>query len=166
MKLCRMKLYLFVAVLSFGMVHAAHAQSLDIGGIELRLGQKGDEALRSLSSYQVQYSNDSWIVTQKVGNLHQVLGLIGATGNSISFISKSFDMNENEGAPETYTRASQELRRRGGTTCTTREVEYTDDLIRGFETQCGLYKLYYYMPSKTANGAPILGGVSITIRRQ
>lgn len=161
-----MKLYLFAAVLSVGMFHAAHAQSLDIGGIELRLGQKVDEALRSLSSYQVQYSNGSWIVTQKVGNLYQVLGSIGATANVISFISKSFDMNENEGAPEAYTRASKELRRRGGTTCITREVEYTDGLIRGFETQCGPYKLSYYMPSKTANGAPVLGGVSISIRRR
>ncbi len=166
MKLCGMKLCVFVAVLSVSMVHAAHSQSLDIGGIELRLGQKVDEALRSLSSYQVQYSNGSWIVTQKVGNLYQALGAIGATANVISFISKSFNMDENEGTPETYTRASKELRRRGGTNCTTREVEFTDGLIHEFETQCGPYKLNYYMPSKTADGMPILGGVFISIRRQ
>ena len=161
-----MKLVLFAGLLSVGMVHAAQAQSLDIGGIELRLGQKVDEVLRSLSSYQVQYSSGSWIVTQKAGKLYQVLGSIGATDNVISFISKSFDMSANEGAPEAYTRASKEVRRRGGMTCVTREVEYTDDLIRAFETQCGLFKLSYSMPFKTADGRPILGGVSISIRKQ
>lgn len=159
-----MKLFLLAGVFSISVSHAVHAQSLDIGGIELRLGQKADEALRSLSSYQVQYSNGSWIVTQKVGNLHQFLGSIGATANVVSFISKSFDINENEGAAEIYTRASKELRRRGGTTCATREVEYTDGLIHGFDTQCGPYRLSYYMPSKTADGTPVLGGVSISTR--
>jgi len=133
----------------------------------LRLGQKVDEALRSLSSYRLQYiGSDSWIVTQKVGNLYQVLGSIGATANVISFISKSFDMNENEDAPDAYTRVSKELRRCGGTTCATREVEYTDGLIRGFDTKCGPYKLSYYMPTKTDDGARIFGGVSISIRTQ
>lgn len=159
-----MKLVLFLSVLLVGMVHAVHAQSLDIGGIELRLGQKADEALRSLSSYQVQYNGSSWIVSQKIGNRHQFLGSIGATTNTISFISKSFDMGENERAAETYTRASKELRRRGGTTCATREVEYTDGLIRGFDTQCGPYTLSYFMPSKTDDGASVLGGVSIIVR--
>lgn len=161
-----MKLVLIAGLLSLGMVHAAQAQSLDIGGIELRLGQKVDEALRSLSSYQVQYSSSSWIVTQKAGKQYQVLGSIGATDNAISFISKSLDMSANEGAPEAYTRASKEVRRRGGMTCVTREVEYTDDLIRAFETQCGPYKLSYFMPFKTADGKPVLGGVSISIRKQ
>ncbi len=161
-----MRLYLLAVVLSVCMVHSAHAQSLDIGGIELRLGQKVDDALRSLSSYQVQYSSGSWFVSQKVGNLYQNLGVIGATANVISFISKPFDINENEGAPEAYTRASKELRRRGGTTCASREVEYTDGLIREFETQCGLYKLSYFMPSKTADGVRVTEGVSISIRTQ
>lgn len=161
-----MKHYLFTTLLSLGMVHAAHAQSLDIGGIELHLGQKVDEALSSLSSYRVQYIDGSWLVTQKVGNLYQILGLIGAEANAISFISKSFEMNENEGTPAVYTRASKELRQRGGTTCTTREVEYSDGLIRGFETQCGPYRLSYSMPSKTADGQHVLDSVSISIRKQ
>lgn len=159
-----MQYVLFLSVLFVGTVHAVHAQSLDIGGIELRLGQRTDEALRSLSSYQVQYNGSSWIVSQKIGNRHQFLGSIGASTNTISFISKSFDMEENERAAETYTRASKELRRRGGTACATREVEYTDGLIREFNTQCGPYTLSYFMPSKTNDGVPVLGGVSISVR--
>ena len=103
-------------------------------------------------------------MTQKVGNLYQVLGLIGATDNVITFINKSFDKSANEGAPEAYTSASKEVRLRGGKTCATREVYYTDNLIHGFETQCGPYKLSYSMPFKTADGTSMLGGVSISIR--
>lgn len=111
-----------VSFLLVVMVHAAHAKSLDIGGIELRLGQKVDEALRSLSSYQVQRIGGEWIVTQKVGDLYQVLGLIGPTDNVITFMNKSFDKSANECAPEAYKSASKEVRRRGGKTCATREV--------------------------------------------
>ncbi len=161
-----MKIVLFVGILSVGMVNAALAQSLDVGGIELRLGQKIDEALRSLSSYQVQHNSGSWIVTQKIGKRHQLLGSIGAKDNAIIFISKSFEMNANEGAPEVYTRASKEVRRRGGMTCTTREVEYSDNLIHEFETQCGPYNLSYSMPFKTTDGNSVPGGVSISIRKQ
>jgi len=166
MKLHRMKLYLFGVLLSVGMVHSAHAQSLDIGGIELRLGQKVDEALRSLSPYRVQYINDLWFVSQKVGDRYQLLGMIGASSNVITFISKYFDMNEDEDAQELYTRASKELRRRGGTTCSTGELESTDGLIRGFENQCGPYHLHYYMPSKMFKGVLVRGSVSIFVYSQ
>lgn len=157
---------IFVSVLLFGMVHAAHAQSLDVGGIELRLGQKIDEALQSLSPYQVQYKGGSWIISQKAGSRYQFLGSISATNNTISYISKSFDMDRNERAAETYSRAAKELRRRGGTACATREVEYTDGLIRGFDTQCGPYTLSFFMPSKTSDGTPVIAGVAIYVRGQ
>lgn len=160
-----MKFVLFVGLLSFGMTHAVRAQSLDIGGIELRIGQKVDEALRTLSLYQVQHNNGAWLVTQKLGNLYQFLGSIKAADNVISFIGKDFNISENESASEVYTRASREVRRRGGTTCTTREVEFTDGVVRAFETQCGPYKLQYFMPFKLTGGEPISGGVNISIRR-
>ena len=159
-----MSVFLFVGVLLFGMVNAAHAQSLDIGGIELRIGQKVDEALRSLSTYEVQYFGNEWFVRQKVGDLYMALGGIGATDKVISYINKSFDINENEDAPKVYTRAANELRRLGGTTCTTHELVLNDSLIHGFETQCGPYKLTYHMPMKDGDGNRILGGVFITIR--
>ena len=161
-----MKLALFVGLLSVGMFQAAKAQSLDIGGIELRLGQKVDEALRSLSSYHVRYSSGSWIVTQTAGEQFQVLGSISATDNVISFINKSFDTSSYEGVPEAYTRASKEVRRRGGMACVTGEVRHTDNLIRSFQTWCGPYELSYLMPFKTADGRTTLSGVSISIRKQ
>lgn len=160
-----MRLFLFAGVFSLGLVHVAHAQSLDIGGIELHLGQQVEEALRSLSSYQVQHNEGSWFVTQRVGNKYEFLGTISAKANVITFISKLFNLEENENTPVVYSRASKELRRRGGTPCFTREVEYTDGLIREIETQCGQYKLSYHLPSKTADGTPVRGGLSILIRK-
>ena len=161
-----MRIFLFVGVLLIGMINAAHAQSLEIGGIELRLGQKVDEALRSLSTYQVQYIGDIWLVSQKVGDMYMSLGVIGATDKIISYISKSFNINENEDAPKVYTRAANELHRLGGTTCATHERVFSDSLIHGFETQCGPFKLIYDMPMKDAEGRRILGSVSISIRTE
>ncbi len=161
-----MKLYLLAAILSTGVTHVAYAESLAIGGIELHLGQKADEALHALSPYQVQYLNSgSWLVTQKTGDLYQVLGVISAKNNVVDFISKTFNMDKNEDAPEVYTRASKELRQLGGINCITSETEYTDDLIHGFTTQCGRYKLSYTMPWSQANDKSIVGGIYITIRR-
>ena len=156
---------LLVGLLSVGMVHSAQAQSLDIGGIELRLGQKVDEALRSLSSYQVKYSSGSWVVTQKVGELYQHIGTISARDNAIIFISKVFNWSASAGDATEYTRASEEVRRRGGMTCVTREVEYTDGLIREFQTQCGLFKLAYYLPHRF-DGGLTRAGVNISINKQ
>lgn len=158
-----MRQILHIGALLCGMVQMAHAQALDIGGIELSLGQNVNEALHALSPYQVQYSSNSWIVTQKVGKLYQFLGSIGAKDNKISFISKSFEVNDNESTPGVYTIAAKYLRKLGGETCVTIETEYTDNLIHGFDTQCGKYKLGYLFPSKTTEGDPILGGISISV---
>jgi hypothetical protein len=61
--------------------------ALDIGGIELRLGQNVDEALRSLSSYEVRcFTNDSGSancsVQQQNGDYWQLLGTLGAADPS------------------------------------------------------------------------------------
>lgn len=158
-----MKRLLAAGLLSVGMVHVAYSQSLDIGGIELRVGQKVDDALRSLSHYQVQYVSSSWFVSQKVGKQHQHLGAIGAKANVVSFISKHYQLDENEDSQTTYTLASKELRRRGGKTCSTSEVEYTDGLIRSFQTDCGAYELTYMMPGRGDSGK-YQGSISISVR--
>ena len=157
---------LFAAAISVGFANEAHAQSLDIGGIELRLWQKVDDALHSLSSYQVHYTNGSWFVSQKVGSEYQYLGTIGARANSITFISKIFDLREGADIAKRYTEASRELRRRGGSSCTTREVEFTDGLVREIETQCGRYKLAFILPTKEDDGARNIGSISIILRAQ
>ena len=102
-------------------------------------------------------------MTQKTGSEHEILGQIAAKDNAVTLISKSFPMKAPEDAPDTYTRASRELRRLGGEICTTREVIYTDGLIRAFKTKCGIYTLTYNMPAKL-HGVRVLGVVTITAR--
>lgn len=156
--------FLILITLFVGVVQPVNAQSLDVGGIELKLGQKVDDALRSLSNYQVQYVGSSWFVSQETGNRSRFLGVIAATNNEISFIRKSFAIDGNESAVEVYSQASKELRTRGGTACFTREAIFSDGVINGFDTRCGKYELSYTMPWKDGTGNRILSGVSISIR--
>jgi hypothetical protein len=143
---------------------AAQAQSLDIGGVELHIGQDVNEALRLLSHYQVQYTGSSWIVTQKAGREFVPLGTISATDNELTFISKQFySFSRSDG--EIYTIASRETRRRGGAACLTREMTNASDQVTGFETQCGIYKLTYYISSRMADGTSIRGGISLYIEK-
>ena len=161
-----MKLYLLAAVLSVGIVNAAHAQSLDIGGVELHIGEKVDKALPSLSSYEVQYKNvgaDAWFVSQKVGNIYQPLGYISVNDGVITSIGKYFDVGDDVNTPQVYTRAAGEIRRRGGKKCNTYEEKYNDGNIRGFSTWCGRYKLTYTMSFKDNDGRRYVSSISISI---
>jgi hypothetical protein len=159
-----MRLPILAATILSVTTAAAAAESLDVGGIELHLGQKVDDALKLLSSYQVQRSSGSWVISQKTGEKYEFLGAISATNNALSFISKSFQMDAPESALEIYSLASRELHRRGGGQCSTYESKFSDGIVRGFETRCGVYVLTYYMPSRTDNGIRSLGGISISIR--
>jgi hypothetical protein len=74
------------ALLSFlaligGSASSATAQALDIGGIELRLGQPPEDALRSLASYQVQFVESRWFVSQKIGARYELLTRSEVTGH-------------------------------------------------------------------------------------
>ena len=74
----RIPVVVLVLVLLGAVPATAHAQSLDIGGIELRIGQNVDEALRSLSLYEVRYTDIGdglahWAVMQRNGDYWQSL---------------------------------------------------------------------------------------------
>jgi hypothetical protein len=160
-----MKILSLLCMLWIVTSHAASAQSLDIGGIELHIGQKIDDALKSLSAYNVSFQHDQWIVTQDLGNRMQLLGSIAAKDNFITYIVKSVNLRGPGEAPEAYTRANEEVRRRGGEACFTREVK-NNGIIDSFITQCGPYELTYYMASKTAEGISINEGVKIYVRKK
>jgi hypothetical protein len=160
-----MKILSLLCMLWIVTSHAASAQSLDIGGIELRIGQKIDDALKSLSAYNVSFKNDQWIVTQGLGDQTELLGTIGARENLVNFISKSFRLRGPGDAPEVYTRASKEACRRGGDSCLTSEVK-NNGTIHSFLTQCGPYELTYTMPFKSIEGRTFNGGVHISVSKK
>ena len=111
-----------VAVLLGAVPATAHAQSLDIGGIELRIGQNVDEALRSLSLYEVRYTDIGdglahWAVMQRNGDYWQQLGSLNAQANVITNLSKAFSIGETKNTTRVYKLALRELHRRGGEGC-------------------------------------------------
>jgi len=69
-------------------LHASQAVApgLDIGGVELRLGQDISGALKALSSYQIRYSDlgPHWLISQKGMRPFGLLGTPSATDGKVS----------------------------------------------------------------------------------
>jgi hypothetical protein len=145
---------------------SASGQSLDIGGIELRLGQSISEALNVLSPYDVRYQESvpAWTVYERGRQPLRILGVLQARDGVLYHISKSFDIPNIYATQRVYTQASQEVQRRGGGGCETREVKWTDELIRTLETRCGSYTLTYSLPGM-ADGMNVPASISIRVSR-
>jgi hypothetical protein len=140
------------------------AQSLDVGGIEIRLGQDVGEAFKSLAQYQVVRLSDSWAVMEKVGASSRLLGIITAQGNRIDFVSKAFELESDADGPEVLTRAVKELRIRATADCNTSATNggYTGDLVSGFVIRCGRLAARYLMPSRIS-GVETPGAVALEL---
>lgn len=145
-------------------LNEARPQSLDIGGIELTIGQDVAVATQRLALYRVVYSQESniWSVSQRVGSDYQWLGHIEGKDGKITGISKDFVIRERDIATA-YTAALRELHRRGGETCLVNNVEYSDDLYRSVETKCGAYHVSLLLPSRSDYGVST-GTVSLQVR--
>lgn len=143
---------------------AAFGQALDIGGIEIRLGQDASTTLRALASYRVAYNQGmrSWFVSQQVGERVEWLGHFRADDGKVTFISKGYPLSDPDDTPRVFSHALRDVRRRGGPACVTRTVEWTDDMVHEIETRCGKYRLTYSFPFKSDDG-PVAAGVSITL---
>ncbi len=161
-----MKLALLAGFLLFGVLHQARAETLAIGGIELRLGQKIEEALTSLSFYDVRHiGDDSWLVNEKIetpdGTLFIPLGSIRAKSNLVIFIGKEFKVRHNEDSGEIYAHALKETHLLGGKNCSTHEQWLANGSFSGFKTECGNYEVTYTMPSWFGKRS-VWAGVSIS----
>ena len=156
---------LIVLILATAWAPDGLAQSLDIGGIDLRLGQDVPDALKALSAYRVEFSdqNKAWFVTQRKGEVVEQLGHFSATQNKISFILKAYAIGDDGDTPRIYTRAAKDVRQRGGNICTMREVEFADDQIDKIETRCGVYRLTYSFPWMLDGSQRVSAGISIAV---
>lgn len=143
------------------------AQSLDIGGIEIRLGQSAPEALRSLASYQARYAQDlnAWFISQRVGSNTEFLGHFSAVNARVAYVSKNFAMKAPDELPAMYTAAMRETKRRGGQRCVLSTDESGDGLIHQIDTRCGPYRLNYFFPFRNETGF-IAASVAISIGRE
>ena len=102
-------------------------------------------------------------MTQRVGGRIDWLGHFSVIDGRISLLSKGYSSAEEADTPQTYTRAWQDVHQRGGNSCRTRNVEYTDGLVHEIETRCGAYRLVYTFPMRSDDGV-IDAGISVTVQ--
>jgi hypothetical protein len=139
-----------------------YAQSLDVGNIELRIGQDKKNALKSLSLFFVKKNEHLGIsVDYEMYNIYnhsgadnsgdKLLGLIKVKQNKISEINKIYRWDGDSSNTTTavdewslYSLARSDIHKRGGKNCKIKErvVENTE-LVYGFEKICGPYHLIY-----------------------
>ena len=145
------------------------AQALDIGGVELRLGQDVTAAVAQLKSlYDVSYDDASktWFVSKrKTATEVTWLGNIEANGGRVARLTKAYTISNEADVITPYTLAMREVQRRGGTTCSTAPIERTDDSFHEVRTTCGAYSLTLHLPWVTTDGAHVVMGVSIAVGR-
>lgn len=132
------------AIILAGLSSGAFAQSLDIGGVELRIGQSKNEAISLLSAYEVQFKSSGWFVTNK--STESLIGYFKVSSNKLIYIEKGFQVNNN--GSEVYYLARSELISRGGAECVFSESETLNgsDKFIHFIKKCGPYELRYLMP--------------------
>jgi hypothetical protein len=128
------------------------AQSLDIGGIELTIGQPIETALAKLSGvYAVRFDDTdsgdwkTWNVETKEGD--KSLGAVSSVGGKVALIQKDYHFPSTGDVPPMYTTAMTETQRRGGKVCTTKTPRTgSDSMIRMITTDCGKYTLTLHLP--------------------
>jgi hypothetical protein len=128
-----------LALLFLGLSTQSQAQTLDIGGIEIRLGQSTASALAALRTvYKVQYFDEmeTWGVTRPDKPTYGI-GSIRVRDGLVSSISKDyFDANGVSGFDQHF-QALRDALARGGSSCMTKIVE--DAERKGIITNCGRY---------------------------
>ena len=164
---CTMRIFTIVACLLIFFIGRLAGHALDIGGIQVHLGQNVTDALRTLSPYQVRYDESArlWFVTQKDEFQYDLLGTITATGGRISGITKVFKLHNQYDTQHVYTQASTTLHALGGNLCDTRDVYFTDGQVHTIETQCGLYRLTYFFASRSRD-QDIDAGITISVSQR
>ena len=152
---------------------ALKAQALDIGGIELRLGQSSTSALAALKvAYDVRYEESLkiWTVLRKrsADESYVWVGHIGVDDGLVKRISKSYPMKDPYELTDVLTLALRDAQKRGGTACTTWPQEMTDDRFWGFTTTCGPYEMSLTLPQlmKDPPGAKADPSISVSVPKR
>jgi hypothetical protein len=142
------------------------AQSLDIGGIEVRIGQPIELALSQLRvAYNLKYEDNvkRWFVSRQDGSVDVSLGQVGVADGIVNFIAKEYKIDVYR-LDAVYTAAMHDTQRRGGTTCTTFPSE-SENVIHSIETVCGRYRLGFTLPF-TIPAMQYGGGIQLYVAAQ
>ena len=133
----------------------AVAQSLDIGGIEIRIGQDQESVLTQLGAVyrlqnvQVNSESKSWSVYRR-GAENEGIGSFWLTNGLIIAIEKRWEFAPNwpgRSSRALFSNALAETKRIGGARCEFRLEELGAEYgVFGFITSCGRYTLTYQLP--------------------
>ncbi|HKK09042.1 MAG TPA: hypothetical protein VKA44_09170 [Gemmatimonadota bacterium] len=146
---------------------SAAAQSLDIGGVEVHLGEAGTVALRQLrAAYNLQYVDGAkaWGVTRKNGPQdYTSLGMFSIDSGTVTWISKDYEIPDVQRLGNIFQQAVRDLRARGGKACFMWPNEMTNGMIFGASMKCGPYTLDLNLP-RESTAIPSMGaGISIRV---
>ena len=163
--------YLFVAVLL--PVQAARGQSLDIGGIEIALGENTSAALERLrKSFEVLHiavldsgTAKTWAVLT-FGRESLVTGSLREMSGSVVRLSKNAVLPSPRAVAVEYIKWDTELRRRSGNVpCKMTYESHTASsskttVLSGIVTTCGRYSMSLNTPSDLSENPERMGGWS------
>lgn len=131
------------------------AQSLDIGGIELNLGERSETALAKLKLvYDIRYFEEfrAWFASNRASK--EDVGNVQVSDGKVITLTKTYHVMPPSVANEVYTDALRELKKRGGTNCSTGHLFTPSQAIGAIQTSCGKYKLNLYLPYRSSGGEP------------
>ena len=145
-------LFLFVATTS-----SLQGQSLDIGGIEIRLGQSQESVLTQLGAvYRLQnmpVSGDYkwWSVYRKDASSGEIdVGSFWLKNGVVINIEKEWQFGPDKSPHDLFNTALADAKRLGGKQCTFGLEEIDKQYgVTGYTTTCGRFQLAYQIPAKT-----------------
>ena len=165
-----MKLPTIAIVLALSIVPNLQAQSLDIGGISVRLGEPVTNALTKLrTAYEVEYAENSkrWFVKRRDGVRVFWLGNLQVAGERVASVEKGYVFESDDSKlGEAYGLALRDARRLGGSNCKTLLQEWSDGGVKSVNSVCGLYTVVFTLPFSTApegGGGLVATGISIRL---
>jgi hypothetical protein len=165
-----MRLVLFFALTALLSTVPIDAQTVDIGGIEVRLGGNATDAVAKLrASFVVDYQNSlkSWLVSKKATNnspANASVALIGVEGANISYILKYYDLGDSRNISGVLSAALEEARRGSGHVCRTSMIASRQRLVRVIRTICGDYTVDLALSRvDTTNASAAMNSITLTV---
>ena len=161
-----MRIVSLACLVAFAAARPLCAQSLDIGGIELRIGQPTEAVISQLRvAYILTYQDEvkRWLVSQQEGSLQVSLGQFDSRDGVVTFIAKDYHVRQPSDLAHIYTTGMRETQRRGGSACTTVPLAWSDNVFLTIETNCGRYKLSLGLPF-TVGDAQYSASVQLTVK--
>jgi hypothetical protein len=141
---------------------------LDIGGIEVQVGQHIDSVLpRFLANYDIFFHEElrRWFVSNKTGGRTVILGNLEVVRDRVTLVQKVYDYNDDlYKLSEVYSLALRDVQSRSGTTCSVRIHEWPSGGVQSVISTCGRYALTFSLPYKSQDGKEhVSAGISIAL---